>query len=54
MSIDWGEYQIYRPIGKGPVRLLPRKEARAEYNHLMAEKETRIGMLYELTARYVG
>jgi hypothetical protein len=48
MTISWDSYEIYDPGVFGPLRTLPRREARFAYDHSMAEMSTRVEMLREL------
>jgi hypothetical protein len=51
VTVDWGEYQQFDPGVFGPLRELPRREARGAFNKLMAEKEERINALRDLLRR---
>ena len=48
MSVDWDGYQPYHPGIDRPLRELPRKEARAAYDRMMASKGERIEALKRL------
>lgn len=51
VTVDWGEYQQFDPSVFGPLRELPRREARSAFNKLMREKGVRINMLRDLLRR---
>lgn len=48
MTVQWGDYQSYRPAVAKPMKEASRKEARAEFNKLMSEKGQRIEELGKL------
>ena len=48
MTVNWVSYEPYRPLFEGDPRLMPRREARCEYNRLMGCKEEREDMLISL------
>ena len=52
MTLRRGDYPIFDPGVYGPLHEVSRKEARAHYEKLMAEKEERKSMLAELLARH--
>jgi hypothetical protein len=48
MSMDWDEYAIYDPGVSAPLNMLPRAEARAAFDRLMAARPARVEMLRRL------
>jgi len=48
VSVDWDDYQPYHPGITRPLHELPRKEARAAYERMMASKGERIEALERL------
>lgn len=48
MSVDWDGYEPFDPGVWGPVQDLPRKDARAAYDRLMAERTQRVAALRSL------
>ena len=48
MTVQWGEYQPYVPVVPKPMHEATRKEARAEFDKLMAEKQQRTEALRSL------
>lgn len=50
MSINWGDYEPFDPGVDRPLHELPRREAKAAFEHLMAAKEARTGALRALVA----
>lgn len=48
MSIDWDDYEVYEPGVAGPLRALPRAEARAAFARCMETKAARIEELRRL------
>ena len=48
MSIDWDEYVVYDPGVSAPLTTVPRAEARAAFDRLMAARPARVEMLRRL------
>jgi hypothetical protein len=46
--MEWHEYELYLPVRFGLHSALSRKDARVEYENLMAQKEQRIVLLADL------
>jgi hypothetical protein len=48
VTVDWDDYEIYHPGVLGPLRMLPRADARRAFDKCMEEKPARVGMLRRL------
>lgn len=48
--MEWHEYELYQPVRFGLHSELSRKDARAEYENLMSQKDQRVALLADLVA----
>jgi hypothetical protein len=51
MSVDWGDYESFDPGVSVPLHELPKREAKAAFDRLMAAKDARIDALRGLLKR---
>lgn len=50
MTVDWNGYEVFDPGVDRPLAEIPRKQARAAFDRLMAAREARLVQLHQLTA----